>query len=1022
MGKTLHVLITVFFTSFGWSQNLKLPTGDTLRVSQIAQKQNLSQLNVLQFDFDENGYMWAGTEDGLNRFNGYNMYTYSQGTDEASGLTDDHIRGLLYRNDTLWLGTNTHAVQAYIPSQNRFIHFREHEKIASDASLSFTHGIYEVSSRYLLAATLKNCTLIDRKSGEITTLPLPKPAANDYVLGMINHSEENIWLGTYFNGILKLNLQKMTIEDMPQFNTLDNNPVHAFQKSAANEVLIGTQKGLFKYSFSSEELQLIGQPEQESGIRCFFDWNKDYYLLGGTKGIKFLNKQTYKVKPVVLGGFEKEVFSPVEILQVKQDAGGGVWMGSQGKGMFYYHPDRQKFTPQRIELKNEPEKDFISIFNFLREGQTLWMATAIGYVKHDLSSDTYDLYRTNKLGYTLVKDSQGQIWGGGFDLGLEKYNRQKDHFRDLTPLTGIPDRDVAEIIPLSQDSMWVSTWASGIYSVNPQTLEAQPVKVNGKDLHRSRASFIGKDGTIWLGADDGLYRISGSETRQYTHKSGSEGSLSNDRVFSITQDENNNLWIGTAQGLNKLDLQTDEITSYLEQPGLPNDFIYGVLADNNNDIWVSTNRGLSKLDPTTETFTNFTEQDGLQNNEFNGKAAYKDSLGYLYFGGMNGYNKFHADSIPVNTYAGKTIIEEVELFGNPIDQNVIYTDTLSFDHDENVITFKFTALNFLLPQKNTYQFKMLGFDKDWRPVTKERTTTYTNLNPGTYTFLVKGSNNDLKWGNPDALVLTIRAPWYATAWFKAFAILLLLLLITGIYFYRYNLKKAENVRLHKMVEGRTAELRKTNNDLGEAMLLANKQKDNIAFLMQELNHRVKNNLQLIASLLDIQKESIFDESARDHLQAAQNRLFTIAAIHDLLSAKNPRGHFRLNDFISSLTSELVNFMDEGVDLDFKLEPFEVHKKCITPLGIIINELVTNSLKHAFPNEQEKKEIHISLSAEEETIRMDYKDNGTGIPKDIRNDSNSLGFNLVENLAQQLKGNLEIIEAPEGTHIVIRFKC
>ena len=1021
MAKTLHLIFIVLFTCTGWAQNLQLPAGDTLRVSQIAQKQDLSQLNVLQFDFDENGYLWAGTEDGLNRFNGYNMYTYSQGTDETSGLTDDHIRGLLYRNDTLWLGTNTHAVQAYIPSQNKFLHYRDHEKITADPSLSFAHGIYEVNSKYLLAATLKNCILIDRKSGGITTLPLPNPDANDYVLGLINHSEENIWLGTYFNGILKLDLQKMTIEDMPQFNTLDNNPVHAFQKSAANEVLIGTQKGLFKYSFSSEELQLIGQPEQESGIRCFFDWNENYYLLGGTKGIKFLNKQTYNIKPIVLAGFEKEVFSPVEILQVKQDAGGGVWMGSQGKGMFYYHPARQKFTPQRIELKNEPEKDFISIFNFLREGETLWMATAIGYVKHDMRADTYELYRTNKLGYTLVKDSQGQIWGGGFDLGLEKYNRKKDLFKDVTPLTGIPDRDVAEIIPLSKDSIWVSTWASGIFSVDPQTFEAHQVKINGRDIHRSRASFISEDGTIWLGADDGLYRISGCETRKYTHKSGSEGSLSNDRVFSITQDENNNLWIGTAQGLNKLDLQTDEITSYLEQPGLPNDFIYGVLADNNNDIWVSTNRGLSKFDRETETFTNFTEQDGLQNNEFNGKAAYKDSLGYLYFGGMNGYNKFHADSIPVNTHAGRTIIEEVELFGTPIERNVIYTDTLSFEHDENVITFKFTALNFLLPQKNNYQFKMLGFDKDWRPVTKERSTTYTNLNPGTYTFLVKGSNNDLKWGAPDSLVLTIRAPWYKTVWFRAFAILFFLLLITGVYLYRYNLKKAENLRLHKMVEGRTAELRKTNNDLSKAMHLAKEQKDNISFLMQELNHRVKNNLQLIASLLDIQKETIQDESARNNLQAAQNRLFTIAAIHDLLGAKKPGENFKLDEFVSSLARELVSFIDEGVHLDFNLEVLEVHKKCITPLGIIINELVTNTLKHAFPGHRDNKKIAISLSREGELIRLDYKDNGIGIPDNFK-DENSLGFNLVENLARQLKGHLEILKVPEGAHIVILFKC
>ncbi|WP_029033559.1 ligand-binding sensor domain-containing protein [Salinimicrobium terrae] len=1022
MGKPILVIFCVISTLTGWSQESGLALLDTITVSHIAQKQGLSQLNVLQFDFDENGYLWAGTEDGLNRFNGYSMKTFSQNNQVGVGLTDDHIRGLLYTNDTLWLGTNTHSVQAYIPSQDRFIHFRKNKKIAADPSLSYAHGVYEIDRNYILISTLKNCILIDRRSNEINTIPLPKTTANDYVLGLIKHTDNDIWLGTYFNGVLNLDLNQMTIEDIPNFDILDNNPVYAFQPNKNQQILIGTEKGLFNYSRSAGKLEIIDQSGEEAGIRHFFNWNSDYYLLGSTNGLKFLNKESYESNPVVLAGFEKEIYSPVEILQIKRDSTNGIWMASQGKGMFYYHPARQKFTPKRIDLKNEPEKDYISIFNFLREKQTLWMTTTIGYVKHDLNAGTYELYRTDRLGYTLVKDMQGQIWGGGFNQGLEKYNRQQDIFKEVTHLTQIPDRDVAEIIPLSKDSIWVSTWSSGIFSVDPQTFKSHPVKINGKELHRSRASFLGEDGAIWLGADDGLYRITRETTSKYEHDPDSPSSLSNNRVFSIAQDNNNNLWIGTAKGLNKLDLKTNIITQYLEQPGLPNDFIYGVLSDNNNDIWVSTNHGLSRLEPDTERFTNFTEQDGLQNNEFNGKAAYKDSLDYLYFGGMNGFNIFHADSIPVNNYVGKTIIENVELFGKPLDQNIIYTDTISFDHDENVITFNYTSLNFLLPEKNRYQFKMLGFDKEWRPVTKERTTTYTNLNLGTYKFMVKGSNNDLKWGKHDSLVLTIRAPWYETTYFRVLLVLVLLLLITSIYFYRYNQKKAENLRLHKMVEGRTAELRRSNEDLSEAINLAQEQKDNIAFLMQELNHRVKNNLQLIASLLDIQKESISDELAKDNLQTAQNRLFTIATIHDLLSAKRPGEFFRLDQFISTLANELILFMDEGVHLDFDLEVLEVHKKCITPLGIIINELVTNTLKHAFHTNDENKKIHISLSTEDEKIRLEYSDNGKGIPKNTRNKDNSLGLNLIENLAHQLKGDLEIEEVPKGTRIIIRFKC
>lgn len=994
---------------------------DTLKVSQIAQEQNLSQLNVLAFDFDENGYLWAGTEDGLNRFNGYVMKTFSQSTSEENGLLDDHIRGLLYTEDTLWLGTNTHSVQAYILSEDKFMNFENNKKISADPSLNYTHKIFEINDQYLLISALKNCILIDRSSLEIHTISLPNPSLNDYVLSTFKYSDDQIWLGTYFNGIVELSIPDRTIEDMPEFDSFNDDPVHVLEKSRENEIFIGTQNGLFNYSLESKSFQPITETGDEIAIRSFYDWDYDHYLVGCSSGLKFLNKNSFNLTNVVLAGYDNELYSPVEILDIKKDSAGGVWMGSQGKGLFYYHPARQKFTSKRIYLPSEPEKDYISIFNFLKEDNILWMATTIGFVSHDFNTGAYKLYRTDGLGYTLVKDAADQIWAGGFNQGLGKYNRQKDMFEEVTPLTIIKDRDVAEIVPVANDSLWVNTWSSGIFALDPKTLDSHPIEINGKRLHRARTSYKGKDGSIWLGSDEGLFRIKDGHTQKYSHDPSSSNSLSNNRIFGITQDNKNNLWIGTAKGLNKLNLESNKITRYLEQPGLPNDFIYGVLSDSNDDIWVSTNRGLSKLDQNTEIFTNYTEQDGLQNNEFNGKAAYKDENDNLYFGGMNGFNIFHPDSIPVNKYVGKTIIEDVELFGNSIDRNIIYSDSLFFDYDENVITFNFSSLNFLLPEKNRYQFKMLGFDKKWRPITEERSTTYTNLNPGTYTFLVKGSNNDLIWGKPDALFLTISAPWYATTQFKILLTMGGLLLITSIFLIRYNQKKRENLRLQKMVEGRTAELRKSNEDLGKAMLLANEQKNNIAFLMQELNHRVKNNLQLIASLLDIQKESIHNELTKNNLQAAQNRLFTIATIHDLLSERSPRDNFKLDSFITSLANELIHFMDAKVDLKFTLDPLEVKTICITPLGIIINELITNTIKHAFKSDQDQKEISISLTEENSMAKLEYFDNGVGIMNNMPKKTDSLGMNLVKNLAHQLKGDMEIKEY-KGTHIIIRFKC
>src|SRR5690606_79086 len=272
-------------------------------------------------------------------------------------------------------------------------------------------------------------------------------------------------------------------------------------------------------------------------------------------------------------------------------------------------------------------------------------------------------------------------------------------------------------------------------------------------------SLIDSQGAIWLASDDGFYRFHrGKET--------SFDSLSNPRVFAITEDPGGNIWVGTGKGLNRIEAQSNKITHYIQQEGLPNDFIYGVESDDHGNIWVSTNYGLSQLIMAEQRFKNYTQRDGLQNDEFNGKASYKDQEGRLYFGGMNGFNIFHPDSIPINRKIGKTVVEGVALFGMPLDVNVPYTDHLVFSHEQNVISFNFASLNYLWPEKNRFRFMLEGFDKDWRPVTKESSTTYTNLDPGSYTFRVMGSNNEMIWGAPTELPIVIKSPWYSSVWFK----------------------------------------------------------------------------------------------------------------------------------------------------------------------------------------------------------------------------------------------------------------
>lgn len=964
---------------------------DTLSVVHIAQEEGLSQLGALAMDFDDKGYLWVGTENGLNRFNGYQMSVY-QSSDEEGGLPDDHIRAMYYANDTLWLATNTHSICAYLMAQDRFIDFRRELNTDQYPLVKFSYTLYPASGNLLIAGTIGNCVVIDRSKLTFDILPIPEATNNDYVTSIIELTNGTFLIGTNASGVYSLDAARRSMQPVSTLARLKNLPINTFLTLSSHQILIGVEGGLYEYDIEKGSVRKIGN----TTVKSLHRWDDHTLLAGGFNEAYFIRDGKEWQKVVFLDDAGKEL--QASILHVKKDRLGGIWIGTSGRGIFYYHPHQRKFTPSRITVGNSPKKDFISIFHFIRDGDNLWMATDLGFVKHDLQTGGYKLYRTDLLEYALAKDAHHTIWAGGFGQGLVKYDRRTDRF-DPVPLP-FTDKDIIEITPVSPDTIWVHTWSDGIYALNVHDYGTNPRPIHGQQLVRSRTSFIDASGAIWIGSDEGLYRIQGNQSVYYD-------SLSNERVFAITEDPAHNIWVGTAKGLNCINAKTGHITAYTQQTGLPNDFIYSVEADSKGDIWVSTNYGISVLDHQHQTFKNYTEDDGLQNNEFNGKAGYKDSLGYLFFGGMNGFNVFHPDSIYVNRKVGKTLIENIQLFGMPIQKNIPYTDTLVFSYNQNVITFDFASLNYLWATKNRYQFILEGFDKTWRPTTKDRSTTYTNLDPGTYTFQVKGSNNELLWGEADTMTIVIQSPWYASTWFRVIAGVLLILVVTGTFVYKNYQQKKMNMKLSAMVNARTDELHQANRALNASLETTQRQKENITFLMQELNHRVKNNLQLITSLIDIQSFEIEDTDIQDKLRILQSRVFTVSKIHDILNQKDAENSVRTDRFISNLANDLIVFAGLAIDLDVNIEPIYFPINKLTHLGLILNELITNSIKHAFDERQKPKRIEICFSEENDRLKFVYRDNGRGFNEANVDKRNRKGVNLVKNLARELKGTIEL---------------
>ena len=988
---------------------------DTLHVNYIGQEKGLLQLNVKDMTLDELGYLWAGTEDGLHRFNGYEFKVYLHNPIDSTSLKDDHIRGLLFTNDTLWIATNSNGISGFIPSENRFFSLIKN----TNPDLNISYKILHLEKEYLLFSVKNNLILFNRHTKKSNIIKLPESAKENAITASLNIDNDNYWLANT-NGILALNSQNFNLK---KTTILAGENIKCFYKNG-NSIYIGTEKGLFVYNILTRQ---INKTPLTFSINCFNKLDENQFYIGTDSGLFLYDISEENITPFVLKMTENKLQEKIDINQIINDEKGNLWIGTDGEGLFHYNAFQKKFNTLKLSLKEYPLIHNVSSFQFLKgKDSTLWIGTKYGIVKYFHKNKTFKLYPSNdnQLIYTITKDKNNTIWAGGFTTGLLKYDANTDAFKKIpSNKNSLPDNDIVDIIPIDNNTLWVSTWAGGIHKFNIKTAQFEEVLINGKRINRARTSFIDSKGNIWLGTDQGAYKISKTGSIQnYIEESTLDQKLSGNRVFNIKEDYDGNIWIGTNVGLTKLNIEQNKTTFFYKQKGLPNDFIYTVLVAKNNDIWVSTNFGVSVLNTKTNTFKNYSTRDGLQNNEFNGKAGYKDEFENFYFGGIAGINIFKPHDILENPYVPNIHIESVDLFNAPIQKNELYKKKLEFKSDENVITFNFSALNYLNPEKSSYTYKMEGFDSDWRPVTNNRSTTYTNLNPGNYTFKVKASNDVGIWNEvPATIDVVIIPPWYQTTLFRFSFILLFLLSGILFYFYKTTRLKKDKLKLEKIVSQRTQEVLGKNKALKLAYNESEKQRDSIQFLMRELSHRVKNNLQIISSLLNIQANTIENSQAVDALKMAKNRILAIAHIESKMLIDKET--IKIDEFIKELSQSIITALSDDEKLKFTivydLTALSLKNVNTTMIGLILNELITNTTKYAFDDFKPENKLSISCKIHKTSLKLIIRDNGKGYSQKKNVLPESLGIELVAEMVKQLNATI-VINSTKGTENIIEI--
>jgi ligand-binding sensor domain-containing protein/signal transduction histidine kinase len=822
------------------------------RFERLSTDEGLSQSSVRSILRDHRGFMWFGTDDGLNKYDGYRFTPFKRDPEDPRSLSDNYIRALYEDRDrVLWVGTNLglNAFDRATGGFRRFFATSGGEGGIADDSI---HAIVEDRDGFLWVGTNSGLSRLDpsrnrfesfrESETEETSLP------DDRIRALHVDADGVLWVGT-LAGIATRERGQDSFRRRPENqDAMGTDPewiVRAFAEDSVRKRLwIASSKGLFFFDRSSGEIRRELRPElSRISVRAVDAGESGSVWIGEE------NQGLFQITPSNNLGRLSTAGSN-QIRSVYEDATGLLWVGTFGDGLNRVDLKDSRF-PHYHKNNRFPAKinhDTVRTF-YESPGGSLWLGTDGGVNRFDRKSRSYIYYRNDPKDassisddrvYSIVGDQRGSIWVGTFGGGLNRFEPTRDGFTRFQNDPEDPDSlssdRVRTLLPDREGALWVGTHLAGL---NRLDLEAAAATGKEKFLrYRNDPSdprslsddlvyslYEDRSGGLWVGTADGLnaYDRACDCFTRYVFRMDGPGSMSDKAALSILEDREGNLWVGTFVGLNLLDRESGTFAHFTERDGLPNDVIYGILEDENGGLWLSTNRGISNFDPKNKTFRNFDVKDGLQDNEFLFGSYYKNAAGEMFFGGTRGFNAFFPRQIAPNPHVPEVVITDFRVIGgaSSLGGNPRYPWELPLDagpfrlsHRDRVISFEFAALDFSAPEKNQYAYRLEGFNDDYVIAKDYRIATYTNLPAGDYTFHVKASNDNGIWNEEGARVrFTVVPPFWATAWFKLLAAGLALGAASVGYAARMRTINRHRQELEREVAERTRELREKKNEL-----------------------------------------------------------------------------------------------------------------------------------------------------------------------------------------------------------------
>jgi len=804
----------------------------SLRFRHFTPAQGLAHDIVLCILQDSQGYLWIGTQRGLNRFDGYSFKLYRHSFNDPNSLTNDTVQAL-YEDSRgwLWVGTASGLDHLDPERQQVFRHPEVYESIRAFAE--------DAQGRLWIATDGSGLFWYDPLAGTFHSVNEALSAPDsfpDNVINTLYYSDIGmLWIGTNQSGLLALAISEDSIRLLKPLNSPNQLTFHRVTSIVAvNEKTLWVgggehherQGGLFKFDPMEGQIVQTVQGLADLHITSLLYDADDFLWVGSEEGLHRYFPASHQIEDFLHDPLDPYSLSADHVTALMKDRSQNVWIATVGGGLDQFSPSGNRFPYYSSALADPQQRTYSSVGAVLKDREGLvW----VGFHDHGLAMldrqhGTMSIFHHNprdphSLSHdhitALYQDRQGELWIGT-QSGLDRLNRSSMRFEHVLPKPDDPNLSRPLSVKVIKEDRQGYLWAGledpgGLIRLDP---DRKTIRLYGGEAQPQgsfpvtfgvRAIHVDSRGNLWLGTYNGLILFNPAQNRyrQFRHDPDNPNSLSHDFVWAIHETRNGVLWVGTHAGLNRVSFPCGSIetcepqfTVYSRDQGLPDDSIVSILEDEQGNLWLGTmGGGLAVYNTAQDRFYTYTEGDGLQSNAFVLGAAWRAEDGELFFGGLKGFNAFYPKNIYHNSVPPPIVLTAFREFDQlkEFPQDLNHIEEIRIPSRISFFAIEFAALDYADPSRNQYAYKLEGFDQDWIACGNRRYASYTNLPPGKYIFRVKGSNNDGVWNESgNALQLVITPAWYQTGWFRL-SIITALVGVAGIYLHGRH-KQIENLR------------------------------------------------------------------------------------------------------------------------------------------------------------------------------------------------------------------------------------